>query len=119
LSPYGTYVVETVLTLLAVSALAFVLLYGARRAGVGRATGGIELVGRLPIDARRSVVLVRVGAQVFVVGVSEAGLSKLGEVAAADVPRTEAPERGFAAVLSGAIRRGDAGRDAPGPKDAG
>ena len=43
MSPYGSYALETVLTLLAVSALAFVLLYGARRAGMGRPTGGIDL----------------------------------------------------------------------------
>jgi flagellar biogenesis protein FliO len=110
LSPYSSYVVETLVTLLVVSALAFVLLYGARRAGMGRATGGIDLVGRLPIDARRSIVLVRVAEQVFVVGVSEAGLTKLGEVLAADLPKAaEEPSRGFASVLRSATGRGNAG----------
>jgi flagellar biogenesis protein FliO len=114
LSPYGSYVTETVLTLLAVCALAFVLLYAARRAGVGRATGGIELVGRLPIDARRSIVLVKAGGQVFVVGVSEAGLTKLGELSAADLPPAPAvPPTTFASVLRGAMgARSEAGRDA-------
>jgi flagellar biogenesis protein FliO len=100
LSPYGGYLLETVLTLLAVSALAFVLLYAARRVGVGRATGGLDLVGRLPIDARRSVVLVRVGRSVLVVGVSEAGLIKLGELPAADLPAAaDAPAPPFASAL--------------------
>jgi flagellar protein FliO/FliZ len=106
LSPYGSYVLETFLTLVAVSLLAFVLLHGARRAGVGRAMGGAELVGRLPIDARRSVVLVRVGPQVFVVGVSEAGLTKLGELPATDLPAPDplAPTgASFASVLRGAL----------------
>jgi flagellar biogenesis protein FliO len=100
---YGSYVVETVLTLLAVSLLAFALLYGARRIGIGRATGGLDLVGRLPIDSRRSIVLVRVAEQVFVVGVSEAGLTKLGEMPAADLPAQPAgAKKPFAAVLRGA-----------------
>ena len=118
MSPYGSYALETVLTLLAVSALAFVLLYGARRAGMGRPTGGIDLVGRLPIDARRSVVLVRVAGQVFVVGVSEAGLTKLGEVAAADLPEAPlVPAPSFAAALQNVMGRGDAGRAPTPPKD--
>jgi flagellar biogenesis protein FliO len=106
LSPYGSYVLETILTLIAVSLLAFVLLYGARKAGVGRAMGGLDLVGRLPIDARRSILLVRVGPQVFVVGVSEAGLTKLGEIPSAEVPApadvapTTSP---FASVLRGVL----------------
>jgi flagellar protein FliO/FliZ len=120
LSSYGSYVLETVVTLLAVSVLAFVLLYGARRAGMGRATGAIDLVGRLPIDARRSVVLVRVAGQVFVVGVSEAGLTKLGELPASDLPTTpdgSAPS-GFASALRSAMGKGDAGRE-PSPRKDG
>ena len=109
MSPYGSYVFETVLTLGGVSALAFVLLYGARRIGMGRGTmtEGLELVGRLAIDTRRSVVLVRVGGQVFVVGVSEGGLMKLGEMAASELPpRRVVTGTAFADVLSGALGRG-------------
>ncbi len=107
MSPYASYVLETVLTLLAVSALAFVLLYGARRVGVGHATGGLDLIGRLPIDARRSVVLVRVASNVFVVGVSEAGLTKLGELLAADLPAVgETPAPRFATMLRGVLGAG-------------
>jgi flagellar biogenesis protein FliO len=84
----------------AVSLLAFVVLYGARRAGIGRATGGVDVVGRAPIDARRSVVLIRVAGRVFVVGVSDAGLSRLGELLASELPpATEPPPPAFAAVL--------------------
>jgi flagellar biogenesis protein FliO len=72
--------VQTVVTLLGVVALAVVLLYGARRAGIGRPTGPVHLVGRLPLDGRRAVYLVRVGRAVYVLGASEAGLTKLGEV---------------------------------------
>jgi flagellar protein FliO/FliZ len=80
------YLVETFVTLVAVCALALVVLWGARRLGVGRPSGPIELCGHLPLDARRSIYLIRVGAQVFIVGVGEGGFTKLGEVAASEVP---------------------------------
>ena len=79
MSPVASYVVQTVVTLLGVAALAVVILYGARRAGVGRAAGPLEIVGRLPLDGRRTVFLVRVGTTIYVVGSSDAGLVKLGE----------------------------------------
>jgi flagellar biogenesis protein FliO len=78
-SPVLSYVVQTVVTLAGVVALAVVLLYGARRAGMGRPSGPLEIVGRLPLDGRRAVYLIRVGATIYVVGASESGLVKLGE----------------------------------------
>ncbi len=83
---YSGYLIETFVTLLAVCLIAFVVLYGARRLGLGRAQGPIHLVGQLPLDARRSVYLVKVGEQVLVVGVAEGGMTKLGEVPAASLP---------------------------------
>jgi flagellar protein FliO/FliZ len=106
MSPFASYLIETLVTLLAVCALAFVLLYGARRFGVGRASGAVSLVGRLPLDARRSIVLVRVGAHVFIVGVGEGGFTKIGELPAADLPLTEdAQPPPFADVLARALGR--------------
>ena len=89
MGPYAGYLLETFVTLLAVCGLAFVVLYGARRLGIGRPRGPIQLVGQLPLDARRAIYLVQVGGQVLVVGASEAGITKLGEVAAKDLPATE------------------------------
>ena len=80
MSPTAGYLLETFVTLLAVVAVAVVVLVGARRLGVGAPSGPLELVGRLPLDARRAVYLVRVGEQVLVLGSSEAGLVKLSEV---------------------------------------
>jgi flagellar biogenesis protein FliO len=98
---YAGYLLETFVTLLAVCGLAFVVLYGARRLGIGRPRGPIQLVGQLPLDARRAIYLVQVGNQVLVVGASEAGITKLGEVGANDLPAidptTHAP---FADVLA-------------------
>lgn len=85
---YAGYLVETFVTLLAVCGLAFVVLFGARRLGVGRPRGPIQLVGQLPLDARRAIYLIQVGEQVLVVGASEAGITKLGEVPSRDLPAT-------------------------------
>lgn len=86
MGPYAGYLLETFVTLLAVCGLAFVVLFGARRLGVGRPRGPIQLVGQLPLDARRAIYLVQVGGQVLVIGASEAGISRLGEVAASELP---------------------------------
>jgi flagellar biogenesis protein FliO len=97
---YAAYLVETFVTLLAVCALAIAVLWGARRLGVGRPTGPIELVGHLPLDARRAVYLVKVGAQVFVVGVAEGGMTKLGEMPASEVPEGAPAPATFRDVLA-------------------
>ncbi|MDX2055444.1 MAG: flagellar biosynthetic protein FliO [Polyangiaceae bacterium] len=74
-----SYVVQTSIILVGVSALAVLILYGARRAGLGRPNGPLELLGKLPLDGRRAVYLVRAGSTTYVIGASEAGLVKLGE----------------------------------------
>jgi len=86
MSPVAAYIVESLVTLLGVVLLAVVVLYGGRRLGIGRPSGPLELVGRLPLDARRAVYLVRVGKLVYVVGASEGGLTRLGEIDADSVP---------------------------------
>ena len=107
MSPLTSYVVETLVTLVAVIALAVLVLYAARRVGVGRPGGPLELVGRLPLDGRRAVFLVRVGKTVYVVGASEAGLAKLGELPGdgLELPAVQAAPRSFAEALSRALGR--------------
>jgi flagellar protein FliO/FliZ len=106
MSAYASYLIETFVTLVAVCAIAVFVLYGARKVGMGRSSGGIELVGRLPLDARRSIVLVRVGAQVFLVGVGEGGFTKLGEMSAADLPPPAVAEPNvFAQALARAMSK--------------
>jgi flagellar protein FliO/FliZ len=106
-SSYAGYLIETFVTLVAVCGVAFVVLWGARRLGIGRPSGPIELLGQLPLDARRSIYLVKVGAQVFVVGVGEGGFTKLGDIPASEVPRIE-PAHGtaFGDVLARVLARG-------------
>ncbi len=88
MTPLGRYVLETVVTLFLVAGLAVAVLYAVRRLGVGRPTGPLQLAGRLALDARKAIYLVRIGDTVYVIGASEAGLTKLGELpsSAVDVP---------------------------------
>jgi flagellar protein FliO/FliZ len=111
MSPLATYLVETLVSLFAVIALAVLVLYGARRVGIGRPSGPIRLVGRLPLDGRRTVYLVRVGSSVYVLGGSEAGLSKLGELPSDGLDSLEdAPPTTFSNVLAKALDRRGRGR---------
>ena len=103
---YTGYLLETLVTLLAVCGLALVVLWGARRLGIGRPNGPIELVGHLPLDGRRAIYLVKVGVRVFIVGTGDGGFSKLGELQADDLPAVE-PSGGssFANVLARALTK--------------
>lgn len=106
-TPLGHYVVETLVMLTGVAALAVLLLSLGRRFGIGRPSGPLELVGRLPLDGRRAVYLVRVGETVYVVGASESGLSKLGEMAkdGLELPKGETIAPSFRSVLERVITR--------------
>jgi flagellar protein FliO/FliZ len=101
-SPVASYLIETSVTLLGVVVVAAVLIYGARRRGLGRASGPLDLVGRLPLDGQRAVYLVRIGSIVYVIGASEAGLTKIGELPESDIGPLPEPARG---ALADVIRR--------------
>jgi flagellar biogenesis protein FliO len=104
MTPLSRYVVETVITLMAVIALSIVLLSALRRVGVGKATGPLELVARLPLEGRRAVYLVRVGETVYVLGASENAMQKLGELPQGSLPAEPSPEQqSFAQVLRRAV----------------
>lgn len=104
MSPTAGYLVETFVTLVVVCGLAFVVLYGARRLGIGRPRGPISLVGQLPLEGRRAIYLVRVQEQIIVVGVGEGGFTKLAEMPAAGFP--EAPETpAFSEVLARVLKK--------------
>jgi flagellar biogenesis protein FliO len=111
MTPFATYIVETLVTLLAVIALAVLVLVSARRLGLGRPLGPLELVGRLPLEGRRAVYLVRVAQRVYVLGASEAGLEKLGELDPDMIqPLTEA-KGGFREVLAQILERKHSAKD--------
>ena len=114
-TPLGRYVVETLVMLTGVTALAVLLLSVGRRFGMGRPSGPLELVGRLPLDGRRAVYLVRVGETVYVVGASESGLNKLGELPkdGVELPKGQTADAAFRGVLERVL-----GRATPPPGDA-
>ena len=99
----GRYVVETVVTLSLVLGLAVLILFAARRVGVGRPSGPLSVAGRLVLDPRRAIYLVRVAETIYVIGASEAGLAKLGEIDHKTLGGFEPAERadatGFRQVL--------------------
>lgn len=107
MTPLGRYVVETLVMLLGVVALAVLLLSIGKRFGIGRPSGPLELVGRLPLDGRRAVYLVRVGETVYVVGASESGLSKLGELPkdGVELPKGQPGDAAFRGVLERVLGR--------------
>jgi flagellar biogenesis protein FliO len=110
MTPLSRYVVETLITLLAVVVLSIILLSALRRVGVGKLGGPLELLGRLPLEGRRAVYLVRVGETVYVLAASENALQKLGEMPREALPREVAQEpRSFQDVLRRAV-----GMKAPG-----
>lgn len=104
MTPVSEYVVETLVTLLAVVALSVLLLSAMRRVGVGKVGGPLELVARLPLEGRRAVYLVRAGETVYVLAASESALAKLGELPSSHVPRVvNAEPRTFRDVLKRAV----------------
>ncbi len=104
MTPLSRYVLETLVTLLAVVALCVVLLGALRRVGVGKLSGPLELVARLPLEGRRAVYLVRAGETVYVLAASENALAKLGEMPSALVPQAAPLEpRSFSEVLKRAV----------------
>jgi flagellar biogenesis protein FliO len=54
----------------------------------------VELLARLPLETRRSVYVVRVLDRVLIIGASEAGLVKLGEVPPDGAARALGPPEG-------------------------
>lgn len=104
MTPLTRYVVETIVTLLAVVVLSIVLLSALRRAGVGKSAGPLELVARLPLEGRRAVYLVRVGPTVYVLGASDSAMQKLGELPPGVLPPHPVSEpQSFADVLKRAV----------------
>src|SRR5687768_12172993 len=114
MTPLTRYVIETIVTLLAVVVLSVVLLSALRRAGVGKGAGPLELVARLPLEGRRAVYLVRVGPTVYVLGASENAIQKLGELPHGSLPVNPGPEpQTFADVLRRAVGLGGKAAGSP------
>jgi len=105
MTAFGTYIVETLVMLVAVVALAILVLVAARRFGLGRPLGPLEVVGRLPLEGRRAVYLVRIVDRVYVLGASEAGIEKLGELDSKSIEPALDSKGTFRDVLTQIVER--------------
>ncbi|MFO1406060.1 MAG: flagellar biosynthetic protein FliO [Steroidobacteraceae bacterium] len=111
-SPDGVDVGRALLSLLMVVALILALglvLRGRVPGGAAAARGAIEVRAQLPLGPRERLVVVRVGGEELLLGVSPAGLRTLHVLGA---PLPEAPAGGdpdgFAARLRSMVRGGGA-----------
>jgi flagellar biogenesis protein FliO len=101
-----SYVSESVAFLVVAGLLAVLLSLAARRVGAPRALGPVQLLARLPLEARRAVYVVRVVDRVLIIGSSEAGLTKLGELPKHTLSEQafEPNETAFSRLLDGVWR---------------
>jgi flagellar biogenesis protein FliO len=101
------YLLESGVVLALVVALGWLVLHASRRAGLGRPEASLELLARMPLEARRAVYVVRVLDQVLILGASESGLAKLGELPESAVAEfRKEPSGGWRAVLAARFGRG-------------
>lgn len=93
-SGYATALVQSIVALAGVCALAVVLLRMAAGRGLGRVPRGrvLELVERLPLDARSAVCVVRAGGKAWLVGTSDGSSpTLLAELPTDAIPSPESP----------------------------
>ncbi len=91
----GAALAQSLLSLVAVCALAWFVLRAAARRGFGTRPGGVlTVLDRVVLEPRRTLYVVRAGDKVLLVGSGEHGLTTLSELDPATVappPDTEAP----------------------------
>jgi flagellar protein FliO/FliZ len=96
-SGHGAALLRMVVSLALVCGIAwFALKWGAKRlsAPTGAGAARMRVVARLPLEPRRSVVVVRVGARTLVLGSSEAGLETLAELTPGEAAAFEGEQMG-------------------------
>jgi flagellar protein FliO/FliZ len=89
-------------------ALIWIVLNGLRKVG-GRGGGnlqGVEIVGGLPLGPRRSLVFVKVGSAVYIIGATDHHLSSIGEITDPEVVKElTSGERKIVPVFGDLLRR--------------
>ncbi|HKA89131.1 MAG TPA: flagellar biosynthetic protein FliO [Haliangiales bacterium] len=71
---YGTFLLQTLLVLAVVCAVAWLILrFGVRRLYSGGGHGPLRVVARLPLEPRRTLYIVDAAGKIFFVGTSEGG----------------------------------------------
>lgn len=103
---YGATLFRLAIVLVGVCTLAWASLrWGLRRYHPG-STGPVHVRARVPVEPRRSILLVEVGEKVFVVASTEHGMQSLGTMKAEDVPDVEIVEQPKFADVFARIRLG-------------
>ncbi len=98
MSPVTQYIVQAGLTLVGIGLLAYLLLSTGRRWTNATTRGPLELVGRLPLEGRRVVYLVRVESRLLVLGATDQHIAKLAELAADEVSLQTMPPDDFKSI---------------------
>ncbi len=89
---YGVALFQSLLALAAVCVLAWVVLRWSARRGLGGAGRRVQVLERVPLDARRAVYLVRIGERVLLLGGGDgAAPSVLAELTPDELPEVEDP----------------------------
>ena len=76
---YGWLLVKTAFILVGLCFTAYVGLKYLSKMNLG-AQGPMKILGRLPIDGRRAVVVVDIAGKTLIIGSSDAGMQNLGEL---------------------------------------
>ena len=85
-SSYGAQLAQVCGALIIVIALAFIIMRFVASRGIGMSKGQrMQVVERLPLGPRQSLMIVKVGAQYMLVGVSEGSIQHLKDLDAEDV----------------------------------
>jgi flagellar protein FliO/FliZ len=102
---YGELMLTSLLVLVVVCVVAWAALKWLGRWMEGRRVGsGVTVVGRVPLEPRRSLYVVEAGGRRLLIGSSEGGVTLLTELEAEVAPPEVKPgPRGFAELVSQAI----------------
>ncbi len=92
------------LSLGAVCLVAYLALRFLAGRGIGRASGGVRVLARCPLEPRRSVYLIETAGRCFLVGVGDGPMALLAEVDGEKVKaEMPAPAPGALAALVGKL----------------
>ena len=114
---YGVALLQTLLALAGVCVLAWVVLRWLAQRGLGTLGGGgtrVKVIERVPLDARRTLWLVKVGGKVLLIGAGDgASPNTLAELGEGDVPEDAAKK---SASFVEVLRRAASGEGETAPK---
>lgn len=85
---YGWYLIQMLLALAAVCAAAYLVLrFVVRRAMPTGRRGPVRVVARVPVEPKRSLLVVDVADRTFLLGSAESGLTLIAELDPAKMPQ--------------------------------